>query len=396
MDQWLDYYRILQVHPSAEPEIIESAYKRLSKMYHPDLNPTLGSDEQMKRINAAYAILRNPTTRSDFHRAWQEHTKVHAIHASPPTVDAPSLELYQKAYQVMTVYFSAIAKEEYDVAYRLLTQKDQNRIPIQDFLTWQKAVARLYRIEDFSVRLIPSKSPSVTDIQRRMQFTIETTEKNRKTGETALYKTAKTLYYENNAWYVHLGYDDLKPLINRFELIANTETLSTVMDTWLKNKELLDMDTGLANRIGFMKQAEQEVYRHHRYHAPFTILVIQVSIPIKDSNQSVKVWQSVSKALQQGIRRTDFIAHLGNGIFAVLLSQTEIKEALAAGDKLMKQSREALSADNLINIKVYAGVSPYRGDSVEAPLSFAIKLASLALNQNYTKTLDTQYSASFK
>lgn len=33
-----DYYRILQVHYLAEPEIIESAYKRLAKKYHPDVN----------------------------------------------------------------------------------------------------------------------------------------------------------------------------------------------------------------------------------------------------------------------------------------------------------------------------------------------------------------------
>ena len=34
---WKDYYKILQVHSSAEPEIIEAAYKRLVKKYHPEM-----------------------------------------------------------------------------------------------------------------------------------------------------------------------------------------------------------------------------------------------------------------------------------------------------------------------------------------------------------------------
>lgn len=43
-----DYYKILQVHNLAEPEIIESAYKRLARKYHPDVNPNADADEMMQ------------------------------------------------------------------------------------------------------------------------------------------------------------------------------------------------------------------------------------------------------------------------------------------------------------------------------------------------------------
>jgi len=33
-----DLYRVLQVDPSADPEVIEAAYKRLALKYHPDHN----------------------------------------------------------------------------------------------------------------------------------------------------------------------------------------------------------------------------------------------------------------------------------------------------------------------------------------------------------------------
>ena len=32
-----DWYPILQVHESAEPEVIEVAYKRSARKYHPDV-----------------------------------------------------------------------------------------------------------------------------------------------------------------------------------------------------------------------------------------------------------------------------------------------------------------------------------------------------------------------
>ena len=60
MPEWEDYYKILQVHFMAEPEVIESAYKRLSKKYHPDVNKLLNAEETMKNINKAYEILSVP------------------------------------------------------------------------------------------------------------------------------------------------------------------------------------------------------------------------------------------------------------------------------------------------------------------------------------------------
>jgi len=62
-----DLYRVLQVDPSAEPEVIEAAYKRLALKYHPDHNRGDAlAEEQMKRINAAYTVLRKADLRADY------------------------------------------------------------------------------------------------------------------------------------------------------------------------------------------------------------------------------------------------------------------------------------------------------------------------------------------
>jgi curved DNA-binding protein CbpA len=61
-----DYYKILQVDPSAEQEVIEAAYKRLVRMYHPDINKSPDATIRMQEINAAYALLRSPAKRVQY------------------------------------------------------------------------------------------------------------------------------------------------------------------------------------------------------------------------------------------------------------------------------------------------------------------------------------------
>jgi curved DNA-binding protein CbpA len=62
-----DLYRVLQVDPSADPDVIEAAYKRLALRYHPDHNSgDPAAEAHMKRINEAYRVLRKPDLRSDY------------------------------------------------------------------------------------------------------------------------------------------------------------------------------------------------------------------------------------------------------------------------------------------------------------------------------------------
>ena len=64
-----DLYKILQVDPSAEPEIIEAAYKRLVRKYHPDVNQAPDATMRMQELNDAYAVLGNPDARIEYDQA---------------------------------------------------------------------------------------------------------------------------------------------------------------------------------------------------------------------------------------------------------------------------------------------------------------------------------------
>lgn len=58
----INYYKVLQVDPEAEPEVIKAAYRALSRKYHPDGSHP--SEARMMRLNDAYSVLSDPPTRA--------------------------------------------------------------------------------------------------------------------------------------------------------------------------------------------------------------------------------------------------------------------------------------------------------------------------------------------
>jgi curved DNA-binding protein CbpA len=64
-----DPYKILQVDPEAEAEVIEAAYRRLARKYHPDVAPGPDSQVRMVAINQAWEQLRDPIRRAAVDRA---------------------------------------------------------------------------------------------------------------------------------------------------------------------------------------------------------------------------------------------------------------------------------------------------------------------------------------
>jgi len=63
----MDPYKVLQVDPEAEDEVVQAAYRRLAQKYHPDVAGLAGSD-RMASINAAWELLRDPVRRASYDR----------------------------------------------------------------------------------------------------------------------------------------------------------------------------------------------------------------------------------------------------------------------------------------------------------------------------------------
>ncbi|KAG2017663.1 DnaJ protein [Coprinopsis cinerea AmutBmut pab1-1] len=73
----VDYYKVLDVHPSASDKDIRAAYKRLSKKWHPDKNKDPGAEERFVNIARAYEVLSDSTKRQIYDRHGEEGLKGH-------------------------------------------------------------------------------------------------------------------------------------------------------------------------------------------------------------------------------------------------------------------------------------------------------------------------------
>lgn len=64
-----DYYNILGVNKNADEKEIKKSYRKLSKQYHPDLNPNnKQAEEKFKDIAEAYSVLSDSEKRSNYDR----------------------------------------------------------------------------------------------------------------------------------------------------------------------------------------------------------------------------------------------------------------------------------------------------------------------------------------
>jgi molecular chaperone DnaJ len=61
-----DYYKALNVSPSASADEIRKAFRKLALLYHPDKNKASSAQGIFREIREAYEILRDPVKRADY------------------------------------------------------------------------------------------------------------------------------------------------------------------------------------------------------------------------------------------------------------------------------------------------------------------------------------------
>ena len=84
----LNYYDILQVSPNADPDVIQAAYQRLARKYHPDRNSDPSSVHQLQLLTNAFEVLSDPVRRQQYDDEWRSYQRAQADLA-PATATGP-------------------------------------------------------------------------------------------------------------------------------------------------------------------------------------------------------------------------------------------------------------------------------------------------------------------
>ncbi|MDL2273036.1 DnaJ domain-containing protein [Oscillospiraceae bacterium OttesenSCG-928-G22] len=401
MKQWTDYYSILQVHHDAELEVIQSAYKRLCRKYHPDINPTKEAEEKIRQINVAFEVLGNDTKRRQYHVEWQRRMRVFAggrtatppvspaaSHAPPrparPTAEAAArraatertrqwtapAEGTPAARDVIHQYFLGISKRALDNAYETLSEVDKKRISRSSFYEWQSSVGSLYEIGSFSIKLFKVR----TDIQieegrtvKGEEYTIRLSEKTIATGQVTEYSLSKTAVFENGVWRVYLGYTDISALVNKFKHAPSTEEEARILSYWEDFKKTHNLEMGLLNRKGFEEASAPEIYRYKRYRRDFTVALFKMKLPtrVSEKEHRERILRFAGERIKNGLRMIDHLAYLGSGFFGVLFSETERGTAKLAARRLLFDVKREVSACFDVEVHVASGLVQYDGGEME-------------------------------
>ncbi|MEZ0224017.1 MAG: DnaJ domain-containing protein [Alphaproteobacteria bacterium] len=87
------HYEILKLRRDATPEQIQSAYRNLSRIYHPDMSPgNPKANETMALINVSYEILSDPLRRAEYDRLLEQQRPAAAVTEGPPVYSADVAE----------------------------------------------------------------------------------------------------------------------------------------------------------------------------------------------------------------------------------------------------------------------------------------------------------------
>ena len=65
VEEPVDYYEVLQVNASADPETIDRVYRMLAQRFHPD-NQQTGNESRFRTLLEAYTVLRDPEKRARY------------------------------------------------------------------------------------------------------------------------------------------------------------------------------------------------------------------------------------------------------------------------------------------------------------------------------------------
>ena len=388
MTSILDHYKVLGVSVGAGIADITSSYKRLCRTYHPDLNDDPASEELMKRINIAYAVLReklareaifrerqiyqrpvrryqNPDFRSrgtDTHTGDPEHrgtgtdgtepgaagingadargTATRADSGTATRADSDAAE--KEARSALNSYFRMICECDYKGAYKLLSSYDKKQISQESFIRWRKSVARLFTMRGYEITGgLPPAAVSFSDdrILRARRFGIAVTEENNAEETTQTGSVEKLVINENGVWKVFLGYKGVGDLTRAFDEKFEAKKKRDITKLWEECYTGQAHEYNMLSLRGLRKPLSREIYRQSRFGGSITFAALSVKAGGDGEAGQEQLLRAAAKTIAASLRETDIPAYAGDGVFAILFVELHEKNVGEIIVRLTKKIR---------------------------------------------------------
>jgi GGDEF domain-containing protein len=359
LDGFRDLYRIIQVDHLAEPEVIEGAYKRLSKKYHPDTNKNVGAEARMKLINQAYGVLSDSRQRAAYDRIYQlrltENGKKQLNEEIQP--EERQRQMVAQAADLLRQYLTQLSKGDYADAYLLISKEDHKYISQAAFLEWQSLVGRLYEIGDYQCvhfKTYRGKEIDNKNISLCFEFQISMAERERSTGKVNQVDFSRLVVFEKNHLQIYLGYQDIAGIIAKFKQIST---------------ELETGEEAGPDRQWLLKEINREMARAARYNRPLALVLLDVVVhdshlkPEREDNPEdyEMVLDAALQTITHNLRQHDSCGRWSRQRIMVILPETRFFAVTKVVQKIFTVLKTAEARSTGPKLPVFcAGIVPYK------------------------------------
>lgn len=165
-----------------------------------------------------------------------------------------------------------------------------------------------------------------------------------------------------------------------------------------EGETIFDNQYGVYNKRFILNRIEHEIDSVKRYKHKSSLIMIELSKDLRSSVPSDKaiglMTRTISRLLLKTSRRSDVVAHYGNGVFIMLLKYTDIESAKKAAERLsdLISNSTFFLGEKEIQLSVAMGIT----DITEDTLAEEIIVSSMdGVERSYEET-DAHYSVALR
>lgn len=143
---------------------------------------------------------------------------------------------------------------------------------------------------------------------------------------------------------------------------SSYDETKAVVET-VENETIFDNQYGMYNKRYLLLKLEQEVQQIAEFKHSSTLVVVKLSQSLVDSVNQVKIinlmTKNISRLLMKSSRRSDIVAHYGDGVFAMLLRHTDLFSAQKASERVIDMVSNAnfFLGDHEYQLSVSIGIA---------------------------------------